>query len=87
MPPETRLQKRHAGLGVPEPRAQRPHSADSIVLNTPPRVAETSSLASVALSADERGLVWDSINLDLRGDRPPTAAGFQSTMNPLDSLS
>ena len=87
MPPETRLQKRHAGLGVPKPRAQRPHSADSIVLNAPPRVAETSSLASVALSADERGLVWDSINLDLRGDRPPTAAGFQSTMNPLDSLS
>ena len=65
----------------------RPHSADSAVLNPLSRVAAALSLASIALSADESALAWDSINLDLRGDRPPTGSNQQSAMDLPESLS
>ena len=87
MPPETRSQKRRANLLNLGDRVSRPHSADSAVLNPLSRVAAALSLASIALSADESALAWDSINLDLRGDRPPTGSNQQSAMDHPESLS
>ena len=86
MPPETQSRKRGADLLNLENRVSRPHSADSAVLNPLSRVAAALSLESVALSADESALAWDSINLDLRGDRPPTGSSQQPAMDPPESL-
>ena len=87
MPPETRSQKRKAELTSSELRRRRAYSDSSAVCDRLSRAVQSSSLASIALSAGDRVLEWDSISLILRGNRPPTGASRQSTMNPPDSLS
>lgn len=86
MPPETRSQKRKAGLVASNTRERRTLS-DSAVPDRLLHPAQTSSLASIAISADDRVLEWDSISLILRGDRPLTRSSRTSTMYHPESLS
>lgn len=76
MPPKTRLQERLAEKwNAFRPRSAEPNS------NVPSR--GTGSLASVAMSAEGPTLNWDSIDLNLQGEQPPSdAAGDAAGSRP-----